>query len=170
MSDLEGMTRFANVEYVAARLNCGLSTAYRHLREASGRPVGARRGLLRVPVDRVDSYLVALKTGRPWRGMGAVEPGFARDLPRRGVYFISGAHMVKIGSTCNLPKRFTDLQCGSPVPLTFLLALHTEAPSSDLVALERELHERFAHLRMHGEWFVREGALLDFILEEASRP
>ena len=67
------------------------------------------------------------------------------------IYFIGPREgMVKIGFTNDLPTRLKRLQCGSPVPLFVLAAIH-DKPAS----LEREYHARFRSARQHGEWFLR---------------
>ena len=54
---------------------------------------------------------------------------------------------MKIGWARSVAKRLGELQIGSPVKLRLLLAM----PGSR--AREAELHERFAHARLRGEWF-----------------
>ena len=55
--------------------------------------------------------------------------------------------MVKIGTTANLPERMASLQTASPFPL---VVLWTQEGGTDL---ERLLHSRLRHHRIHGEWF-----------------
>lgn len=52
-------------------------------------------------------------------------------------------------------ERVTKLQPGSPYPLEIVWVHACEDP----LALERELHTRFADYRVHGEWFERRGTL-----------
>lgn len=78
------------------------------------------------------------------------------------VYFIGTddwrLNRVKIGFTRNGPKaRLADMQTGSPFKLRVLGAI-----GGDMV-LERLLHETFAPLREHGEWFRLEGRLLALV-------
>lgn len=56
---------------------------------------------------------------------------------------------IKIGRTANIASRFLRLQTGHAKPLRLLAAMPGDA------AVERELHERFADQRVHGEWFAR---------------
>lgn len=66
------------------------------------------------------------------------------------IYFIGPeGGPVKIGFTASLRVRLGGLQVGSPVPLKILATLRDQ-PSS----VERDYHERFSHLRLHGEWFI----------------
>nr|WP_272924116.1 MULTISPECIES: GIY-YIG nuclease family protein [unclassified Streptomyces] len=57
------------------------------------------------------------------------------------------ARPVKIGVANDVEVRVRELQIGSPVPL--YLIWKTRGGQ----ALERDLHERFAPYRIHGEWF-----------------
>ncbi len=69
----------------------------------------------------------------------------------RHVYFIQARMLghVKIGMSDDAAKRLRDLQVGSPDELFVRGVLLTEDPER----LERDFHERFAHLRIRGEWF-----------------
>jgi hypothetical protein len=81
------------------------------------------------------------------RGKQEVSPGW--------VYFIRGekTHLVKIGSTRKDPSvRVKECQTGSPDVLDLVGVIYTATPR----ALERYLHEEFADLRKHGEWFSEE--------------
>lgn len=76
---------------------------------------------------------------------------------RRAVYFIRAGDLVKIGHSVNPPQRLRMLRTGSPVPLEFW---HLEAGGKDR---ERELHERFAADRAHGEWFHISDAIREYV-------
>lgn len=67
----------------------------------------------------------------------------------RWVYLIGSqqARPVKIGVAKNAEARLADLQIGSP------LRLHLMWKTRGGRSLERELHDRFAPYRIHGEWF-----------------
>ena len=96
---------------------------------------------------------------------------------RRGfVYFIApeallhrpfgdqGA-MVKIGFTRGNPfARLCALQTGSP------LHLKVWAYTDGTLELEGALHNAFAPLRSHGEWFFCEGKLFDLMAYLAEEP
>ena len=79
---------------------------------------------------------------------------------RRGVYFVEAVESkrIKIGFAHDVDVRVKLLQTGSPERLRVLAVIHS-APASH----ERELHERFADARLHGEWFAPADALLAFI-------
>lgn len=65
---------------------------------------------------------------------------------------------MKIGFTRrDADQRIADLQTGSADPIRLLL----EIPGTPV--LERELHARFAHHRLKGEWFSLDGDLADYI-------
>lgn len=81
---------------------------------------------------------------------------------RRGIYFIRqadspgvtpdthypGVGPIKIGWSSGIDTRLAEIQRMCPVQLV-LLGIIEEAT----MAFERELHTRFRHLRLHGEWF-----------------
>ena len=81
------------------------------------------------------------------------------SLPRGPlVYFVRRGDEVKIGFTHRLSQRF--VQLGSD------LTLLGTVPGT--YTTERLYHERFAHLRLHGEWFRADQELLDAIEDERS--
>lgn len=74
------------------------------------------------------------------------------------LYAIQGAELVKLGITSKSIKvRLADLQVGSPVPLTVLGHVNTYPQ------LEPSLHSCLVAHRNHGEWFRRQGEVLDVI-------
>ncbi len=74
---------------------------------------------------------------------------FERKPPREGsvVYFFRSGPFIKIGTTMNLKHRLQNVQTSHPTPL--VLAGSQKGDKR----LERELHRRFASLRVNGEWF-----------------
>jgi hypothetical protein len=62
------------------------------------------------------------------------------------VYLIydKGTKLVKIGKSVNPSKRFKNIRCGNPNTNLFY---STESYT------EKELHKKYAHLRVSGEWF-----------------
>lgn len=77
------------------------------------------------------------------------------------VYFVLlGDDKVKIGRSNNPESRFKSLQTANPLPLSLIKVIET--PNS--VVSEKELHERFDHLRVLGEWFRYEGKLKEFLV------
>lgn len=72
-------------------------------------------------------------------------------------YFISNEDGdVKIGKTSEpVQIRLRQLQTGSSQKLTLLHVVEYDA--------EHRWHERFKHLRLHGEWYRGTPALLGFI-------
>lgn len=90
----------------------------------------------------------------------AVEvPRPTRVTAKPHVYFVqqgdSGA--IKIGCSKDPTKRLATLQCGHSEHLRML----TCAPGTQ--QQERALHDRFAHLRVSGEWFRPGDDLLAYI-------
>lgn len=57
--------------------------------------------------------------------------------------------LVKIGCADNAVRRLGTLQVGSPTELVLRGVFHTD----DAPQFEADLHARFAHLRVRGEWF-----------------
>ena len=86
-------------------------------------------------------------------------------------YFIQGEKtgLIKIGTSNNPMHRLMELQIGSPDTLIMLKYVDS------LTYPETELHQRFKHLRRHGEWFYPDPDLTRFInllkpFVEAKRP
>lgn len=79
---------------------------------------------------------------------------WADERGGRKVYFIQAGDRIKIGVTKNVRKRIAVMQTGSSVPLVLL------ATRKGDTGLEREYHARFAHLRLHGEWFEANPAIM----------
>lgn len=75
------------------------------------------------------------------------------------VYFIAApsTHLVKIGRSINPVKRLAQLQLLSPVLLTIAGIINGDS------AVEVMLHEHFAYLHSHGEWFHGTPELMRFI-------
>lgn len=92
-------------------------------------------------------------TYRPDRPHGPT-PNYKVE-PRKGVYVVGFGPYVKIGITTNLDLRMSGLQTPEPVTLYALLPGWARE--------EQELHARFAEYRMQGEWFLRKGALAEWI-------
>lgn len=80
------------------------------------------------------------------------------------IYFVLNTHCsaVKIGRAKDVDKRLKSLQSASPVRLKVLKIIDTKA-GKEAKNLEKSLHERFAHLRLTGEWFRYEDELLEYI-------
>lgn len=78
------------------------------------------------------------------------------------VYFIGTPRsFVKIGYSTFVPGRLDALRKANPEPLEVLGVMRGP------VVLERTLHQRFAALWIHGEWFRREGELADLLSRAA---
>ncbi len=77
------------------------------------------------------------------------------------VYFLldSVQKVVKVGYTANLDARFNNLQGGNVNSLKILVSV----PGGK--KLEREFHQRLAHLRLRGEWFKDSLELRELIRE-----
>jgi len=68
------------------------------------------------------------------------------------LYMIQCCEYVKIGVTRDLAARLNELRVGNPFPFS-ILAQKT-IPAARLLITEAWLHQRFAHGRVHGEWFL----------------
>lgn len=77
--------------------------------------------------------------------------------PEKELYFLAGAGLIKIGITTNLVSRVRAIRNSSPIPLE-LLAIK---PSTGFQ--EALTHEKFKHLRRHGEWFEDNGEIREWI-------
>lgn len=79
------------------------------------------------------------------------------------VYFIEavGLGKIKIGVSRNPQKRLVELSTGSPVPLKLLATIPGD------VRREKELHAKFGHARVDGEWFYATSELRAWLAEIA---
>lgn len=79
------------------------------------------------------------------------------------VYFIQGepGSPIKIGTTRDAVRRVRALQRCNGSVLRVLATIPGDATH------EAEMHARFAHLRLHGEWFTAAPDLLAFIASGA---
>lgn len=75
------------------------------------------------------------------------------------VYFIQcqTTMLIKIGFAGDPMSRLSNLQCGSPTKLRIVAQVRKPQ------IYEKELHEKFAAHRRHGEWFFPGMELLEFI-------
>lgn len=85
------------------------------------------------------------------------------------IYFAQDTHTdhIKIGVAEDIKKRISQLQTGNPNEIRVLLMIgcpngQTGYRERDL-AIERELHHRFARYRVSGEWFRPSHELLKLI-------
>jgi hypothetical protein len=94
-----------------------------------------------------------------WSRPGSVRPG--------SVYFIQSGNSgpVKIGFAADPESRMRGLQTGHPEKLRILAVLRNVSQR-----MEKNLHSRFGHLRMHGEWFRPESDLMTYIGELKAAP
>lgn len=78
-------------------------------------------------------------------------------------YFVRDGDAIKIGTSVHPEKRIKSLQTGISRPLETLAIVSMD------IADEIETHEKFAHIRISGEWFRSEPELLQFIAEVKSK-
>ena len=78
--------------------------------------------------------------------------------PRSGTYFIAepDTGLVKIGRAYDVAQRLGSLQVGNPRPLMILLVVEDR---------ESDVHQKFNHLRVRGEWFRRDAEMDAYIAE-----
>lgn len=96
----------------------------------------------------------------------AVAPAPVQEPKPCVVYFIRAGENgpIKIGITTDVPSRLSSLQTSHAETLVVM----TTTPGG--TALEYELHKRFAHHRLRGEWFAPGDDLLAFIEERRAAP
>ena len=84
-----------------------------------------------------------------------------------GVYVIhgKGTGRYKIGCTINMKERLKGLQNGSPVDIEIISIHYT----SEHYLLEKMLHQRFAHVRLYGEWFGLGAEDVLYLSQETNR-
>jgi hypothetical protein len=85
------------------------------------------------------------------------------DVPRKikpwgFTYFVQRGDAIKIGQSAIPKSRISSLQTSFPD------RLETLAIIPNTIIDEPTTHQRFAHLRMAGEWFRAEPELIEFIL------
>lgn len=87
------------------------------------------------------------------------DPLPSRLVSEAWIYFIQAdiGGLIKIGYAADIPKRLNAMQMGCPVQLVVL------AQCRGTGTYERELHQRFAGHRRHGEWFEPVPELLELI-------
>lgn len=80
------------------------------------------------------------------------------------VYFIFNidSQAIKIGMAKNVEKRLKSLQTSSPIILELLHTIQLDSVEN-AQKLESVLHQKFAHLRMNGEWFKASEELRAYI-------
>ncbi|MFE6126748.1 GIY-YIG nuclease family protein [Streptomyces sp. NPDC056437] len=93
------------------------------------------------------------------------QPTYRWQIPARKhdplVYFLRNGNRLKIGTTTELRRRIRTLALR---PENVVLLLNGGKP------LERQLHDRFADLRIGStEWFAYDGPLIDFVHTENNR-
>jgi hypothetical protein len=81
----------------------------------------------------------------------------AVSVPAGITYFIRAGDSIKIGFASNLKRRLGGLQSSHHEPLEVLAAVSAADVDEYLT------HQRFAHLRIRGEWFRSEPDLLSYI-------
>jgi hypothetical protein len=72
--------------------------------------------------------------------------------PRSGIVYVirSGeSNLYKIGRTTNLERRLRQLQTINANPLSVWKIINCP----DAIAMETQLHQKFKHCRVQGEWF-----------------
>ena len=88
---------------------------------------------------------------------------YLRDIPPAAegycghVYVIGFADYVKIGWSENVARRLFEIQKYAPEELVLYKFIPANAET------EGQLHRRFSHLRLYGEWFALFGGLKDWI-------
>ncbi|HEY9768560.1 MAG TPA: GIY-YIG nuclease family protein [Coleofasciculaceae cyanobacterium] len=79
------------------------------------------------------------------------------------VYFIHSeeSNTIKIGRAKNVEKRLKSLQTANPYELKIIKMFKVKGGKA-AQELEHDLHQKFDHLRLSGEWFKAEPKLLDY--------
>lgn len=73
------------------------------------------------------------------------------------IYFLSSNNLIKIGLTTNIKKRMAAIStmCSAPIELLGFIDGNKNTEAS--------LHQKFANIRSHGEWFNKTDDLINFI-------
>lgn len=91
-------------------------------------------------------------------------PASPREARPAVVYFLKAGKRIKIGTTRDLHTRISAIRNASPEPVELLATMPGSRDE------EKDLHQRFSHLRTHGEWFRAEAELILFINSLAKAP
>lgn len=152
-----GRETFRVVVSVRRRRICGPSRSTRAEAEAD-------RAELAKP-DGVARLLAIKEHGQQARADLEERAQRTRRQPIPCVYFVQSiiGGPIKIGVTADVSERLRAYRTHHPYPLR-VLATYRAKPDA-----ERELHERFGHLRAEGEWFEAAPELLAFVAEIAIR-
>jgi hypothetical protein len=110
---------------------------------------------------RAANGLPAKLKGGSGRRAGRREPslGGAWDKHKSQVYFLQQGETdrVKIGFSCRINGRISNLRSSNPDKLTLL------ATVSGARDAEARLHKRFSRYRITGEWYRLEGKLAEYV-------
>jgi hypothetical protein len=99
------------------------------------------------------------------KGRGKELDVFSAPTPDPGyIYVIKSEYGYKIGKSRNLKDRTRLFSVKLPFPVSIEMSGWSPTYSQK----ERDLHRRFAHKRLEGEWFNLTGADLDLIREDLS--
>jgi hypothetical protein len=80
------------------------------------------------------------------------------------IYFVLNrdSDAIKIGRAKDIDRRIKSLQTASPTQLELIKTIQVHG-SKEVQAKERELHQKFEHLHINGEWFRASAELLEFL-------
>ena len=118
------------------------------------------------PLTEWQKYKLANIVGGHHPRPNGQDPAFLapprNDGPSAGVYFLLSGQYVKIGMSMNVTGRVTQLQTSSPERIKFIAYIPC-GTERDRRGLEAELHDMWAELRSHGEWFRATPELIAWI-------
>lgn len=82
----------------------------------------------------------------------ARQEGTHTEPPTRAgsVYLVACAGRYKLGRAKDVGQRLRALRTASPDPITLIASLAV----ADTVVVERDLHQRYAHCHLAGEWYA----------------
>ncbi len=109
--------------------------------------------------EKANQYVLEKSISLGFKRIGDT-PFFERATTGSGyVYFIEavGLSRVKIGYSDDPEKRIKQLSTGSPVSLK----IYAKVPGNQ--AMEKEIHQRFSHLRVENEWFHFTNEIKEYI-------
>jgi hypothetical protein len=108
-------------------------------------------------VTALEGTTGADKSGTPAGSGTELTQRRSLDVPVSYTYFVQAGTAVKIGTAQDYRTRIKTLQIGQEKPLIILAIVLGS------IADEYQTHQRFAHLRMRGEWFRLAPDLVEFI-------
>lgn len=121
------------------------------------RILGKRMILLKVDVEVVAAACEPTTFAEIKEDLFPQRPPLKASDQRGTIYFVRCVDWVKIGWSSDLKGRLKSLQTTAPGEIKLI------GKTRGSIKQERDLHSRFAHHRVSGEWFNADPEILEFV-------